>query len=168
MKFFLLLLLLPCFCFSQTISSKKDEFTKAMITETSWEKIVMGWQMAGYMRIRKIDNSYYLQFKVMRNNSVFSVREDAELMLKTLKDSVITLKNIKYEITCRGCGAVGFAGSNGLGVELSFALNDEQIEFLRTNSIDKIRLYASDGYSEEKIKDKNSNVIMNEIKLFNK
>jgi hypothetical protein len=86
-------------------------------------------------------------------------------MLKLDNDSVLTLNNPKYEIACRGCGAINLIGSEGYGVHIKIPLESDQIDYLIDHKIMKMRIYTTDGYVEGDVKDKFSDIIAKEFKL---
>lgn len=168
-QLFILMSIIPCISFGQKLEQNKtDEFTKAHIKITSWETLnSFGFanKLFAFTRIRKIDSTYLLDFKVtLRSGSVFSIREGDELMIKT-SDSVIALSNLKYQISCTGCGVKGFTGSGLEGIEVTYEIPASEVFYLSNNKIKKIRVYISDGYVEDDIKDKNAQMFVRQLKL---
>ncbi len=158
----------PCFCFGQKLEENKvDEFTKAFVKRTSWETINFSNNFLAYSRISKIDNIYYLDVKVTLSDAVFSIEKDDKLMIKTVTDSIITIFNLKYQISCTGCGAKGLIGSGLEGIEVSYPIPSEMVLYLLTNKIKALRLYTTDGYVEHDIKDKNAQTFIKQLKLVN-
>ena len=86
-------------------------------------------------------------------------------MLKLSNDEIIRLPNLKYEITCTGCAAKGFAGSAAQGVNVSYILDKDQLEKLKSYEVVKIRVYTTDGYVEDDSKQKNTDQIKTALKL---
>ena len=86
-------------------------------------------------------------------------------MLKLDNDSIIDLKNLEYSITCTGCGAIGFAGSQIQGTETNYLLNNVQIATLKNHRVVKIRFYTNDGFDEFELNENNSLKIQNAINL---
>lgn len=169
-KMFLSLFLIPAFAFSQKIEENKiDEFTKAAVKRTTWEIISKGslsrpYDMYCHARVSKIDGVTFLDLRIISGSgAVFSLQKDAKIMFKMDNDSIVTLLNIKFVVTCSGCGATGYVGSSAQGLEASFVLPTEEFNDLKTHSIKKIRLYASDGYIETDMQDKWKDVIKNEL-----
>lgn len=138
--------------YSQTIAENKiDEFTKDSIKSTSWEKLNNVYN--SYLRFRKINGVYWLNLK-MGFATVHSINENAELMLMTNTDSIITLNNEKFQITCTGCGAIGLLGSAAPGFDLDFKMTEAQLLYLKDHGIKKYRIYATDGYIEKVVLEK--------------
>jgi hypothetical protein len=136
-----------------------DEFTGNTVKRTSWETFNNNTGFYGHFRISKINNSYFFDLKMMIGNSVFSINQNDELLFKLSNDDVVTLNNIEYSLACIGCGAKGFAGSQGYGVNTSYPISIEQIEQLKNSDIVKIRIYTSKGYVESDIKAKHASKI---------
>jgi len=165
---FLIALFFPTFCLAQKLEVNKiDEFTKASVKRTSWETINYSNRLMAYTQISKIDDIYYLNLKIMSPDKVFSIDKEDELMIKTITDSVITLYNLKYEISCTGCGSMGLLGSGLQGIEVSYKIPVEIVSYLLTNKIKKLRIYATNGYFEDDIKDKHAEIFIKLLKLVN-
>ena len=164
---FLVVFFFPNFCFAQKlVKNEVDEFTKASIKTTSWETITYSGRFVAYASISKIDETYYLNLRVMLPSSeVFSIDKGDELMIKTATDSIITLYNLKYEISCTGCGAKGLLGSGVPGMEVKYKIPSEIVSFLLNTRINKLRIYTTDGYAEGDIKDKNAETLIKLLKL---
>lgn len=168
MKKLLILLLLPALCRGQKIAENKiDEFTKHHVVRTEWELLDRSDGFYTHVRISNIDNSIFLNLRWIHNGEVGAVTEGTRIMLKMANDSIITLQTLKSVVSCRGCGAVGFAGSTGYGYDLACALSAEELAALSSLTIKKIRIYLSEGYEEHEIKEKNSQAIKNQILLIN-
>lgn len=168
-QFFIVISIIPSICFGQKLEENKiDEFTKAYVKKTSWETLnPFGFsnKLYAFTRIRKIDSTYFLDFKVtLRSGSVFSISQGDELMIKT-SDSIIVLSNLKYQISCTGCGVKGFTGSGLEGIEVMYEIPASDVFYLLNNKIKKIRVYTSDGYVEDDIKDKNAEMFVRQLKL---
>lgn len=166
MKFILsLLVLITTFSNAQMIEeSQIDEFTGAMVLKTSTETVVANMKKTVFFTCRKVDSTVMLQVKMMMNQ-IFSVKEGGMFMLKLVNGEVVTLYNPEFTITCRGCGARGFSGSGAEGISLTFYLNNEQVDKLKKNQVSKIRLYTSEGYIEDEIKEKYAPVLPYLLKL---
>src|SRR5690606_30477557 len=95
----------------------------------------------------------------------FSIGKGQEIMFKLDNGEVVKLPNLEYAITCKGCGARGFGGSEGQGIEVFYMLNEEEFEKLKNNTVVKVRIYTNDGYVEEDVKEKNSKKIPIMLKL---
>ncbi len=164
---FIILILIALNGFSQTlIENSIDEFTKASIKRTSWETVMGGMSQTYYLRISKIDSSYFLELKIMMNNTVFAINKDANLMLKLNNDSLITLKNSDYQITTIGEGAIGYMGSAGLGLHAIYlGLNKSTISVLTAAVLSKVRIYFTDGYKDFERKEKKASLIKNALLL---
>lgn len=152
---FILLCVLPVFAFSQKIKEdKKDNFTGTQVKTTDWLNVAGGnfKSLCANMRVQMIDTNYYVCLKLMKNNSVYSIDTDNALMFKLENDEVIKIYPIKFEISCYGCGAVGFSGSASLGTETKYPITRQTLIRLAANKTIEIRIYTSKGYTEHEIK----------------
>lgn len=158
----LLLILIVVIGFGQKLEENKvDDFTKITIKRTSWEKLTKYY---AHFRISKISDVEYFDLKLLLGKE-FSIMEGQDIMFKFDNDEILTLKNSKTTITCTGCGAVGFGGSEGPGISVSYQMNKEQKTLLDTKKIIKVRIYTSDGYTENDVSEKFDNYIKKALTL---
>ena len=136
------------------VENKVDEFTKTSIKRTSWENLTSSIIYTTYFRFSKINNELFFDLKLI-DGTVFYISEGQEIMFKLSNDEILTLNNFKSEHTCTGCGAKGFVGSTGNGIQVSYPLNKEHFELLKKYDVLKIRIYTSEGYREDELKTKN-------------
>ena len=168
-----LIFLTPKLSIAQTIVENKiDEFTNHKIVRSSWETLNISWKYTGYFRISQINETMYFDLKMgiaegMSKGKIFSIGENQEIMFKIESGEIIKLKNLRHEVTCIGCGAIGHAGSGGYGLSVSFVLPKENAEKLKNNKVVKIRIYTTDGYVEDDTKEKHAEKIRIALKLFN-
>ena len=144
--------------------NKVDDFTKNSVIRTSFE-VLSRSGFNSYCRINKINQSYYLQIRVM-NGSVLSVRFNSDVMFKMSNDSIISLKVMEGASSCIGCGAIGFLGSASPGIDFQVILTSEEIEQFKSLKVKKVRIYTIDGYIEAEVKEKFSDIIAKELNLF--
>jgi hypothetical protein len=148
-----------------------DEFTKNKVVRTSWEPLAKVNRFYAHSRVSKINDNVFLDLKIMIGRSfeiggsIFSIKDGPYIMFKLENDSVVTLTNPKYEIACQGCGAVNLIGSSGYGVNLKIPIDEPLIEHLSSHKVTKIRIYTTDGYVEEDIKEKFRETVLKELKL---
>lgn len=170
------ILLLSFISFSLTVMSqelkenKVDEFTKNKVKKSSWELLTKGSFRANsfrsFFRFSQINDAYYIDIKMMPiSGGVYSISKGAELMFKVDTGQIISLKNIDYTISCRGCGAKGFAGSEAMGTQTSYVISKDDLLLLKNKLIHKMRIYTNDGYMEEEISDKSRELIVGTINL---
>jgi hypothetical protein len=140
--------------------SHTDDFTGKTVKRTSWETLSssMSTMSNAHFRISLVGDFETFDMKLMMNK-VFSIDKDAQLMLKLDDGEVVTLQNLEYQITCKGCGATGFAGSEAEGIEVRYPLSKEQIIILKAHKVVKVRTTTNDGYFDNDIKDKNASKI---------
>jgi len=159
------LLLMPIFAMSQKLAEDKvDEFTKLSVKRTSWEPFSRANGFWCYVRTGKIEGNYLLYLRFL-TGSILSVQKDAAIMLKAGKDSIISLSNLDYSVSCTGCGAIGLNGSGAPGIELKCHIPSDVYSYLIDNKVTKVRIYTSSGYVEHDIKEKFADVLVDELKL---
>lgn len=158
--------LLQFFGISQTITENNiDEFTKNKVVRTTWEPICKSKNIYAHVRGSKINDIYTLDIKIMNGGSVFAIKNGPNIMFKSISDSVIVLDVPKYEISCRGCGAINIIGSDGQGVALYIPIEKEVVEYLIKNPVKKMRIYTTDGYVESDLKEKFQETLSNIFRL---
>ena len=65
-KLLFLLLFIPLVSFGQKIiKNEVDEFTNNTVKITSWVKVVMNSNINAYVKSRKINKNYFLDFKMI-------------------------------------------------------------------------------------------------------
>lgn len=165
----LTLLLFTTIGHSQTlVIDKVDEFTEDVIKQTSWEPLVLSWDFNAYFSVSKINGREYLKLRIMQQGGkVFAIDEKDRLMIKMTDGKVVTLYNNKYQITCKGYGAIGFVGSEAHGIEVNYPLDNDQIITLMNGEIEKIRIYTTDTYLEKPTKSKHTNKFALAFNLLN-
>ncbi len=156
--------------FAQTLQENKtDDNTKSAVKRTSWEKLVYqlnSVKFTCYFRFSKIDSSYFMDIKLVNGGNEFSIDKNNKLMLRLSNDTLYTLFNTTYVTTSAGAGAVGSAGSQGLGIQTSyFSVKDKTFKMLERFPIKKFRIYTSDGYLESDVLDRFSAIVIASIKL---
>jgi hypothetical protein len=151
-------LLLPLLFFCSTafaqklITDKTDEFTGKKVKETSVENLAQPLSGIAYrFSFKKIDDNVYFNLRVISHGSVFAIKDGEVSMLKTA-DSVIKLSNTEYVISKKGGAGGGLSSSYSEGVSLYFRLNNESVELIKSKAIIKVRLYTTDGYTEQDVK----------------
>lgn len=150
----------------ELVKNEVDDFTNNTVKRTSWETINMTLEFAAYFRVSKINDNFYFDLKMMMGTSVFSIDKGQELMFKLANEEIIKLPNLNYAITCKGCGARGFSGSEAQGIKVSYPITLEQIKKLNENMAVKIRIYTNAGYVENDLKLKYQKKIQKALLLF--
>jgi hypothetical protein len=167
-KLITLLTLLTLFTvatYAQELEENKiDEFTNIKVKRTSWETLNNTMEFTAYFRISRLNDIDYFDLKMM-NAGIFSIGKGQELMFKLSNGEIVKLQNIEYAITCTGCGAIGFGGSAGQGIQVSYLIDKENFEKLKSNSVVKIRIYTNSGYVENDTKEKNAKKIKSALPL---
>jgi hypothetical protein len=98
-------------------------------------------------------------------DKVFSIDKDMQIMFKLDNGDIVTLNNLKFTVTCNGCGATGFVGSQAEGIDVRYPITKEQVEKLKAGKIVKVRVYTGDGYIDQDIKDKNAEKVTASLNL---
>ncbi len=142
---------------------KVDDMTGNTVKRTYWDKLVMAIDYTYYFQLSRINENYYLGLKVLLG-SVSSVDKGDKLILKLENGELVNLYCMEYSISCRGCGAIGISGSEMQGIEVDFILTEEVINKLGSKRIIKLRLYTSQGYIENQVKEKNADDFIRSLK----
>lgn len=146
--------------------NKVDEFTNNAVKRTSWELLCFSMKnnFTSYFRISRINEYNYFDLKLMIGG-IFSIDKDQEIMFKLDNEDIVKLLNLKYEVTCKGCGAIGLSGSNVQGINVSYTLDEEQFEMLKNHEVVKVRIFTNDGYVEGDTKRKHVKKIPKALEL---
>jgi hypothetical protein len=161
MKHFIPLLFLSLSVHAQkVITDKKDEFTGNIVRETSVEKLAHPVKMSGFaynFSAKKVNGHYFLDLRMMSlNKQVFAIRKESKLMLLLKNDSVITLLASDFEVSGKGKAGSGLSAQNAEGLRMNYPISEEEIAMILRSDIHKIRVYTSDGYTEQEIKEAGS------------
>lgn len=150
--------------FGQTLESDiVDEFTKAHIKSTSWEYLQANFSYTLDSRVRQINEKYVLELKLMP--IITNVNVSNPTMIKISNGEFITLYPNNSQVSCKGCGAHGYAGSAGYGISINYDLTTLDIEKLKQYAIEKIRIYHDNAYSEFEIKESKSKRILDALNI---
>lgn len=167
-----IILFVSVYSFGQSLAENKiDEFKKVHIKRTSWETLhSFSKGFVVNYRIEKIDSIVAFNLKMMVGNGftptkVFSISKDSEIIFKLDNEELVSLFSISHEITCTGCGAIGFVGSEAQGINIRYFLDKSSIDKLIKNKVVKIRIYTTDGYYEDNIKEKRAIEFIKSIEL---
>jgi len=138
------------------VKNEVDEFTGHSVKETSWTTFTSKSKLYSYTRLRKVDNTCFLGFKMVTKGVVCSVKEGETLFFKLSNNEIMKVTNLDHEITSVGAGAASVSWSNVLGLHLKCSLNKDQIAKLNKHNIVKVRVNTSVGYIEAELKEKQS------------
>ncbi len=171
MKKILLFLFISSFAFAQKIEKDyKDEFTGSQIIKSDWEYLNNASKgFSAKFRLSKIDDLHYLDLKMMIGSShpkVFSIHEGDKLMFKLSSDVIIELPSLSSEVTCTGSGSTSLVGSAAQGINISYSITEEQFQQLKSTPVAKLRIYTTDGYVENDVKEKHAKTIQKTFQLF--
>ncbi|MES2590918.1 MAG: hypothetical protein V4608_03450 [Bacteroidota bacterium] len=153
-------------CFAQKITENiTDEFTGANIKSTSWEYIYVKLTNTAKVRLRKVDDSYFLELKYNSlGMGLLGSGENNPLMLKT-SDSIYKIYPKVFRSSCVGCGATGFGGSAAIGFAQEYILNKSDILRLLNSPVSKMRIYFTDGFEEAEIDNNSALSLIKMMKL---
>jgi hypothetical protein len=140
---------------SKILEDKVDDMTGNSVIRTYWDNLAMALDKTYYYQLSKINENHYLGIKVAVG-TICSVNKDDKLIIKFEDNELLELFCMEYSMSCRGCAAVGISGTDVLGLELNFMLSNEIVDKLKSKRISKIRLYTSQGYIENLVKEKNA------------
>lgn len=166
-----ILIIISTFANGQELEKNyKDDFTGDSVKRTSWEFLNNASNgFTAKFRISNIDDHYFLNLKMMigsSNPKVFSIHEGDKLMFKLSNEEIVELLSSSSEITCTGCGSTGLIGSAAQGINISYIITKEQFDKLKSTSVSKLRVYTTDGYVENDVKEKHSKTIQKAFQLF--
>lgn len=144
-----------------------DEFTGDKLEVTKYDVLVQNFKLNAFLATTNINDSVYVvKLKLMLSSGkVHSIEEGATLYLKLNDGTIIELHNMKYVISCSGCGARGFAGSMAEGSQSMYKITGEQIDKLSKHEIIKFRLYTSVGYVENDVPTARQKILIDQLKL---
>lgn len=132
--------------FGQTV----DRFTKQVISETKQINIcdnsfsLSNEIMQMKTSLKRIDNKQALRIEIVAKGQLF-FREGNSVLFKMKDDSVLDLKFQTTEYTQRRCFDCA-----AYDATVFLSVTDADIEVLKNNQIDEIRIYTSEGYVEAK------------------
>lgn len=162
---FLILTLLPIFCFAQKIETKVDDFTGKKVITTSWEKIYSGGmtgQNQTRIRFRHENGTDFMELRIF-TDCVASCDKGKEIMLKT-NNGILKIYNLEYTLTKPGdWNPSGI--NNKLGIYL--ICSGSELNRLTNESITKMRVTLSDGYRYLDLKEKDSSKLQELYNKFN-
>jgi len=139
------ILVFTSFGYSQNCKYEKneiDEFTKNKILETKFEWLTPN---QGYA-FKKINKSKNLKIK-LNYNSVFSIRKNDKIMFLTENNEPITLLFEETVIS-------NILNLNNFYIITLINISDKIVDRFKNESINKIRIYYSDGYLDYDVKEK--------------
>lgn len=166
------LLCLPLFLAAAAVHAQRleqnevDEFTGNKVERTSYEILVQNFTMNAFVAVINIDDEVYaLKLKLMLSAAVHSIDKDDIFYLKLKDGTIVELRNSEYALSCTGCGARGFSGSQAPGTLTTWFLDNDKIEALRASPVASIRIYTSKGYIQSEVKEARANILSDELRL---
>lgn len=145
-----------------------DEFTKSTILETKGGILTMSGMGFGFSTaysMKKINDIKYLNLHIS-SPSIFTLREDAEIMFKTNTDHTINFKFPKTLISNYIPGSrIGTSTTPSMYAgSILIPISDDNYERLLAEQILKLRIYMSDGYVDNDIKAKRAKSFQEDLK----
>ena len=122
-----------------------DEMTKQKIVSTGYQKVGKGIKPLPKLFFKtsfiKIDSLYFVNI-IAEGSSAWSIDKNDIIYLKTEKDSIIKILNLKYEISTVKSGEPFSQGTDYIICPLSISelLDIELLKFLLVNKLTKIRV----------------------------
>ncbi len=149
-------------------TNEVDEFTKNTILETKGGILTISGMGLGFstaFSLKKINNTRYLNFQVI-SPSIFTLREDDEIMFKTDSENTINFKFPKTIIADYISGTrIGTSTTPSMWTgKILIPISDENYERLLAETISKLRVYTSDGYVDDDIKGKRAKKLQKYLK----
>jgi hypothetical protein len=135
-------------------TNEVDEFTKNKILETKEELLTvsgMGFGFSTSYNLKKVNENRYLKLNIS-SPKILTIKAGDEIMFKTNNDNPISLKFSETVIL-----QPQYNSSSRSTIWYEFILipiSDENYTRLLQEPISKLRLYTSDGFIDDEIKDK--------------
>lgn len=161
-----LLILLSFLTFSVTTHGYAQEIDKVQVDDfsgdttitTTWEPLSVSLTPDSFVRIRKFNQAYYLDFRIIRR-SVFTVYQNQNFILLDGEKQPIKFRIPETKVCCMGCGAKGLTGFKQLGMELSFPISTGRLLLLQGSSITNFRLETKESNIDKEVPKKYQPVI---------
>lgn len=168
-KIYLLLFVTgPFIATAQQAKFKKDAFTGQEVGTTKYEPVSMKGKLNVYSKVSVVDDQYFLTL-AFSNNRHFVVESGRNVALKLKDNSVLWLSvNNSIMTTVGGLKHGLLVGSGGLGINIAFALTEDQLKALSETDIVSIRLATNDGNIDVDLPDNRGDKIRNQVKAIYK
>ena len=169
-----LFILLPGMCGAQEYragelsENRIDESAHDTIRRSNWQVLERGGitkKLNTFYRISRINGKFFLDLKIIEGGDIFVVARNAELKLMLENGNILILYNSAYQVSCIGCGDVGFAGGGAQGATLLFPLADADIHTVLQYYVAKIGINTGGNYMQKTVNEKHSELFVDELKL---
>ncbi len=173
-KLLIVLMLLPFCAPAQSYKDDKlqdnfiDRSSGDSVLHTYWHVLCRGNitdQLTIFYRFSKINDRYSLDIKVMDAGSDVVVARNAELRLLLDDGSSLSLYNSAYAVSCIGCGARGYMGSDAPGISLSYPVSGKEMTKLQRSYVERVKIYVAYGYWQRSVHEYNSEVFFKQANL---
>lgn len=134
--------------------------------ETEWNSFFNGMSSIVKYKIKKIDDNYFMLLKIIVFNKPIYFSNEQPLMFKTANGSICSIKTMDFGTPCLGCGSTGFVGSKAIGTQANYIITKEQLECIKNDFVDKIRIYTTGGYIEYELKGNRKDDFKTNLNLF--
>lgn len=178
MKRLLLITVLTILTFTMNVIAQKiqtnkvDKFTKQLIVETSFEKIVSDKSILGpsggrlmkniWIAFRQVGDKEYLRLKWCTNN-VIALSENANIIFLDSDGNTYIFKNSDFTVAGKGEGTVGVWGSALYGLNI-YMIGD--CSAIKDKDITDMRINTTDGYIDLALNKKDAKTISDTYKVF--
>ena len=155
--------------FAQKIKKKEiDKFTGVEIVETSHEtlytvQIIIAANVTNMFsfKIRRVNGEYCMPASIVMN-SVVKYQEDDGVQFLLDNNEVVTLKTNYTGIGAKRYENMGYLFST------SFNLSNDDVEKLKNNKVQTIRITYLGGHYDRDLKGKKQELISKSLRLFDK
>lgn len=137
-----------------------DEFTKKTILETKEQTLSRSFNFYTAFSFKKIDDKKFLKLFIS-STSIFSIRENHEIIFITDGDNSVILKFIQSKVS-RG----KYDSNSRITIwseTFYLPIDEETFQRLSNENILKLRVYTSDGYIDDEVKEKHAKKFKEQI-----
>lgn len=171
----LLLMIVPLLSFGQQFPEDRLEWKAIneqgeLIKRTHWQPLVrptLHKSLTVFYRFATVDDSYYLQLKVMiGHNGPFVVPRNAPCALMLFPCRTVTVYNMAFQESCIGCGSRTEQANDPEGVTLSYAIPKDDMEILSARyTLQRLRVYIGEMCFESQLTPPRSKLFSDQIHL---
>ena len=173
-KILLSFFLFPSLCYAQgqfydrLAIDEVNKETKESIKRSYWQVFERGnlhRTMNTFYRLSCVNNSFYLDLKVMQGGDAFVVPRSGKFELLLESGDIVTLNSTAFKASSKGDGSRHWAGSSAEGMTLTFPVSDDDMKLLLHDYVASIRLYSYEGFVQRKITYNHSELFRDEVSL---
>lgn len=145
-----------------------DKFTNKTILETKQDALGISGMGLGFTSgysFYKSDDDKYIKFHFTTTGSLFAIREGDNVMMKLENGEVLSLKFSESVIADSSYNSMLKTTIHSLKTLVK--LTDDDIETFKNNKIVDIRIYTTDGYIDDDVKEKRAVKFQQLLKCIN-